>query len=37
MNIAFKEMYEINNFSEFIKKFENLSEIKIDINIGKDE
>ena len=37
MNIAFKEMYEINNFSEFIKKFENLSEIKIDINIGEDE
>ena len=37
MHIMFKEIMEGSNISEFIKKFENLSELKIDINIGEEE
>ena len=37
MHIMFKEIVEGSNISEFIKKFENLSELKIDINIGEEE
>ena len=33
----FKEILESSNISEFIKKFENLSELKIDMNIGEEE
>ena len=37
MHIMFKEIPESSNISEFIKKFENLSELKIDMNIGEEE
>ena len=37
MHIMFKEIMEGSNISEFIKKFENLSELKIHINIGEEE
>ena len=37
MHIMFKEILESSNISEFIKKFENLSELKIDMNIGEEE
>ena len=37
MHIMFKEITNNSNISEFIKKFENLSELKIDINIGEEE
>ena len=37
MHIMFKEIVEGSNISEFIKKFENLSELKIHINIGEEE
>ena len=37
MHIMFKEIMEGSNISEFIKKFENLSELKININIGEEE
>jgi hypothetical protein len=37
MHIMFKHVTEINSFSEFIKKFENLSELDIHINIGEEE
>ena len=37
MYIMFKEIMEGSNISEFIKKFENLSELKIHINIGEEE
>jgi len=37
MHIMFKEIMEGSNISEFIKKFENLSELKIYINIEEEE
>ena len=37
MHIMFKEIMESQNISKFIKKFENLSELKIDMNIGEEE
>ena len=37
MHIMFEHVTEINSFSEFIKKFENLSELDIHINIGEEE
>ena len=37
MHIMFKEIMEGSNISEFIKKFESLSALKIDINIGEEE
>ena len=37
MHIMFKYVTEINSFSEFNKKFENLSELDIHINIGEEE
>ena len=37
MHIMFKEIIENSNFSELIEKFENLSELKIDLNIGEEE
>ena len=37
MHIMFKEIMESSNISELIEKFENLSVLKINLNIGEEE